>query len=206
MPRPQTYSHEEFVDAALNIVDKDGANALTLRRLGAEMGISSTAVYTYFKSRDELITALVERMSEEIVDGIKATGTSPREVLLAIGISARRALAKRPLLIPAFASGSTGGGDGSRTAMTSIIAMFEQAGLRGEELTSAYRAFENYVLGSTIFDYGAAPRHLDIRRERYKQTGHPDFVAVAKSTKSMAAHNDDAFMAGLERLLEAFGI
>jgi hypothetical protein len=31
-------------------------------------------------------------------------------------------------------------------------------------------------------------------------------VAVAKSTKSMAAHNDDAFMAGLERLLEAFGI
>ena len=206
MARPQMHSRKEFIDAAIEIADKEGLEGLTLRRLGTELNVSYTAVYTYFKSRDDLLSALVERVSREIVEGIKATGTSPREVILAVGISARQTLAKRPRLIPVFAAGGTDGSDGAADAMLSIVTVLEAAGLRGEQLTSAYRCIESYIVGATVFDYGAAPDHIKLRRQRYKQSGHPEFVAIAKSDKSTIAHNEQAFVAGLERLLVAFGL
>ena len=206
MARPQTHSREEFIDAAIQIAEKEGLEGLTLRRLGAEINVSYTAVYTYFKSRDDLLAALVERVSREIVDGISPTGTSPREVILAVGISTRRTLAKRPRLIPVFAQGGTDGSDGAANAMLSIVTKLEDAGLQGEQLTSAYRSIESYIVGSTVFDFGAAPNHIRLRRERYKQSGHPDFVALAKSEKLTSAHNEEAFVAGLDHLLVAFGL
>jgi TetR/AcrR family tetracycline transcriptional repressor len=206
MARPQTHSRKEFIDASVEIVDKEGLEALTLRRLGTELKVSYTAIYTYFKSRDDLLAALVERLSREIVDGIKVTGTSPRELVLAVGISARRTLAKRPRLIPVFAMGGTDGSDGAADAMLSIVTVLESAGLHGEQLTSAYRSIESYIIGATVFDYGAAPDHVKLRRQRYRQSGHPEFVAIAKSDKSTIAHNEQAFVAGLERLLVAFGL
>ena len=206
MARPQMHSRKEFIDAAIEIADKEGLEGLTLRRLGTELNVSYTAIYTYFKSRDDLLAALVERLSREIVDDINPTGTSPREVILAVGIATRRTLAKRPRLIPVFAMGGTDGSDGAADAMLSIVTMLEAAGLRGDQLTSAYRSIESYIVGSTVFDYGAAPDHVKLRRQRYKQSGHPDFIAVAKSDKSTIAHNEEAFVAGLEHLLVAFGL
>jgi AcrR family transcriptional regulator len=206
MARPQTHSRKEFIDAAIEIADKEGLEGLTLRRLGTELNVSYTAIYTYFKNRDDLLAALVERLSREIVEGTSPTGTSAREVILAVGLSTRRTLAKRPRLIPVFAQGGTDGSDGAADAMLSIVTMLEDAGLRGEQLTSAYRSIESYIVGSTVFDFGAAPNHVKLRRERYKQSGHPDFIAVAKSDKSTSAHNEAAFVAGLEHLLVAFGL
>ena len=60
MARPQGHTAEEFVDAAIAIVDAEGLEALTFRRLGAEMGVSYTTVYTYFETREQLVAALFE--------------------------------------------------------------------------------------------------------------------------------------------------
>jgi hypothetical protein len=78
--------------------------------------------------------------------------------------------------------------------------------LSGPDLVRSYRIIESYVFGSSIFDFGAAPEHLSIRRQRYRDTGHPDFLAVATSDKAIGAHNDEAFLYGLELLLAALGI
>ena len=57
MVRPREHTREEFVDAAIRIVDAEGLEALTLRRLGSEVGVSFTALYTYFSTREDLIAA-----------------------------------------------------------------------------------------------------------------------------------------------------
>jgi hypothetical protein len=78
--------------------------------------------------------------------------------------------------------------------------------LSGPDLVRSYRIIESYVFGSSIFDFGAAPEHLSIRRQRYRNTGHPDFRAVASSDKTIGAHNDEAFLHGLDLLLSALGV
>jgi hypothetical protein len=88
-------------------------------------------------------------------------------------------------------------------AVTSIL---ESAGLAGPDLVRAYRILEGYVFGLSIYDFGAAPEHLSIRRQRYRDTGHSAFRAVATSDKAIGTHNDEAFLHGLELLLIALGV
>jgi AcrR family transcriptional regulator len=206
MVRPSQHSREEFLDAALAIVDSEGLEALTLRRLGNEVGVSYTAVYTYFTSREELIGTLINNLSAEIVLGVIATGTTPREVILAIGISTRETLSRHPLLVPAFIQAGTDETEGETSTISIIVPLLELAGLTEKNLALAYRAIESYVLGSTVFDLGAAPQHLTTRQRRYRASKHPEFVAAAKTEKTLSAHNEEAFILGLTGLLTTFGL
>ena len=49
----------EIIVAARVQLGTEGAGALSLRAVARELGMASSAVYRYFKSRDELLTALI---------------------------------------------------------------------------------------------------------------------------------------------------
>jgi AcrR family transcriptional regulator len=49
----------EIADVARRHLASDGAAALSLRAVAREMGMASSAVYRYFPSRDDLLTALI---------------------------------------------------------------------------------------------------------------------------------------------------
>ena len=87
-----------------------------------------------------------------------------------------------------------------------VAGLLEAAGLEGRDVATAYRVIESYVFGSTIFDLGAAPNHLSIRRRRYVEVGHEAFKSVATSAKAVGRHNDEAFERGLEILLDGLGL
>ncbi len=57
----------EITDTARAQLAADGAAALSLRAVAREMGMVSSAIYRYFASRDDLLTAL-------IIDGYNAIG------------------------------------------------------------------------------------------------------------------------------------
>lgn len=206
MARPSQHSREVFLEAALAIVDAEGLEALTLRRLGAEVGVSYTAMYTYFENRDTLIGFLVNNLSVEIVRGVKITGATPHEMIFEIGIATRQTLSNHPLLVPAFTLSGAEADEGESSTISIIATLLEMAGLSGKDLVLAYRAIESYVLGSTVFDLGAAPQHLLTRQRRYRASKRPEFVAVAKTEKSVNAHNEEAFALGLSGLLTSLGI
>jgi TetR/AcrR family tetracycline transcriptional repressor len=54
------------VDQALRLADSVGLEALTIRKLATELGVTPMALYWHFRSKDELLTALVERVWGEI--------------------------------------------------------------------------------------------------------------------------------------------
>lgn len=62
----------EIVDVARRHLATDGAAGLSLRAVARELGMASSAVYRYFPSRDELLTAL-------IVDAYDALGGAAEE-------------------------------------------------------------------------------------------------------------------------------
>lgn len=55
-PRPADPGiRSALIDAAARLVDEHGRDALTIRRLAAEVGTSTMAIYTHFGSMDELM-------------------------------------------------------------------------------------------------------------------------------------------------------
>ena len=54
------------VERALTLVDKTGLDALTMRKLATELGVTPMALYWHFRGKDELLQGLGERLWSEI--------------------------------------------------------------------------------------------------------------------------------------------
>jgi AcrR family transcriptional regulator len=63
-----------IVDAALTIAARDGAPAVTMRRLGTELGVDATAFYRHFRTKDDLVAAMAERLLQRELDAIDLSG------------------------------------------------------------------------------------------------------------------------------------
>ena len=61
-----TLSRERVVERALELADAEGAAALTMRRLGRELGVEAMALYTHVRSKDDLLSAIGSRILTEL--------------------------------------------------------------------------------------------------------------------------------------------
>ena len=68
----------DVVDAAMALVESCGPDALTMRKLAADLGVTTTTIYWHVGGRDELITAIIQRMSERQAEAA-IEGTTARE-------------------------------------------------------------------------------------------------------------------------------
>ncbi len=59
-------SKAAVVDRGLALADAEGLDAVTIRRLATELGVTPMALYWHFRSKDELLTGLADRIWAEI--------------------------------------------------------------------------------------------------------------------------------------------
>ena len=68
MPRKATFTRDEVVEKALQIVRRDGIECLTARSLGAELGSSPSPIFTLFKGMEEVSAAVWEAAQQVFSD------------------------------------------------------------------------------------------------------------------------------------------
>lgn len=61
-------SRERIVGAAVALFDGEGVDALTMRRLAEELGVGTMTVYGYFRSKEELVDAIVDSGAKRIAE------------------------------------------------------------------------------------------------------------------------------------------
>jgi len=59
-------SRERIVDAAIALADAEGLEAVTIRRLALDQGVTPMALYWHFKDKDRLLDGIVERLVASI--------------------------------------------------------------------------------------------------------------------------------------------
>lgn len=82
----------EIKSIALQQLAQYGAGGISLRGIASEMGMTARAIYTYFPTRDELITALIDDITTELADTLESARDSRRSSgsrLVAWGIALR---------------------------------------------------------------------------------------------------------------------
>ena len=149
--RPKKLDIEEVVDAALAVLDSDGIDAVSFRRLGSELGVSHMTLYTYFDSKDDLLNAMVGRTLA--LPGFEPAAKSRRwdTQLLEVMKQIHAALVARPgiaeLLVTHEFEGAWVGELRNR-----LLAVLEPAGL-GEALTvDGISVLFNYLLGTVMVE------------------------------------------------------
>lgn len=58
-----------IADAALALVDRDGPEALSMRTLAAELGMATMTLHRHVGSREELLDAMVDRVTTDVAAG-----------------------------------------------------------------------------------------------------------------------------------------
>jgi AcrR family transcriptional regulator len=73
---------EQIVSTALALVDRDGLNGLSMRRLGAELGVDPMAVYYHIPNKQALLDAIVEAVMAGIDLSVDNPIAPPEERIL----------------------------------------------------------------------------------------------------------------------------
>ncbi|MEQ4304897.1 TetR/AcrR family transcriptional regulator [Plantactinospora sp. B6F1] len=106
MPRPRQalLSRQRIVDAAAAIIDAEGLDALSTRRLATTLGVRGPSLYNHFATKDEILDAVADTITAKVDVSYFATHDW-RDALRLWGHSYRRALAAHSNIVPYLAQG-----------------------------------------------------------------------------------------------------
>ena len=132
-------------EAAFRIVDVEGAEALTMRRLGAELGVAAMAIYNHFPDRDAILDAIAERALRNLLAGSK-TGGSWRSRIRRL-VDAVHALADKHPRIFAVVVDRPKRPHAYFPLMSESMEAFRQAGLSRKSAVQWYHTFLMLIHG-----------------------------------------------------------
>ncbi|MBB5080663.1 TetR/AcrR family transcriptional regulator C-terminal domain-containing protein [Nonomuraea endophytica] len=141
-------SREQIVHAALELLDSEGTEGLSMRKLGAKLDAGATSIYWYVANKDELMELAYDEIwaDMEVADPDQI---SWRYSAATFGKGMRQAILRHPWAarligrLPAIGPNALHATDLLRKAFT-------QAGFRGLEIDYAASTLTAYVFGMTI--------------------------------------------------------
>src|SRR5207237_10005069 len=104
MPRAQL-SRERVLGAAVALADREGINALSMRKLGQEVGVEAMSLYNHVRNKEELLNGMIDIVFGEI--DLPAADAEWSAAMRQRAISARQALKRHPWAIGLIASRAT---------------------------------------------------------------------------------------------------
>lgn len=196
---PARFSREQLVEAAIEVVDTEGFDSLSLRAVARRLGVTPMALYTYVRSSDELVTLVVERLVE-----LKARDvvfpSDWKGALRAFATNLAELVVEHPAMLGAYAAGVVNTGQAMRVA-DDVLGRLLDDGLSAEEALQAYLGVHMLVLGYVVLVQrsGREARPLSIQ----DLSSYPAIGATAETLERLAASDPlgglvDLVIAGVE--------
>lgn len=195
-------SRERITAAAVSVIERDGYEMLSMRRLAEELEIGTMTLYGYFRNKEELLDALVDSAAEEIR---VPTARGPwRKQIATLMEEIRKSLGDHPIGVvirqrrPMWSAGAL-------RVSEAGIRILREAGFSKADAARSYRTLFNYTFGFVAFSPGelsAKQREAALQalaalpRERYPMQ------LEAAAELADAVGGETQFRYGLELLLD----
>jgi len=95
-PAKPALSQETIVDAAMALLDSEGLDGVSMRRVAQALDTGPASLYVYVRNRDELVALLIDRISGAIPLPIGGSGADWREQLTDLMLAAIKELGRHP--------------------------------------------------------------------------------------------------------------
>src|SRR4051794_37262667 len=149
--RPPTIDREAVLDTAIRLLDDEGVQALTMRRLASDLGVSAMAPYRHVSSKDELLMVLVDRLAARLV--YPPRPPDPKGAMVVLWSTIYDSLGEHPW-IPEVLARRRMMAPSVLDAIEEIHAALRDAGLPIAAAVRAYRLMWNFTLGSLLVRAG----------------------------------------------------
>jgi TetR/AcrR family transcriptional regulator, tetracycline repressor protein len=149
-------SRREAISAALEIIDAQGLDKLSMRSLGARVGVNGMSLYNHFRDKEDILDQVAGLIVADIGvpdrPAARATTITTDELAawsLESATVYRRALLAHPNAIPLFVKGYPT--RGRHAVFTREFEVFADVGIDPRYWLAIVRALESLVVGSTLF-------------------------------------------------------
>jgi AcrR family transcriptional regulator len=189
------------LDTAIGLLDAEGVEALTMRRLASELGVSAMTPYRYVGSKDELLMVLVDRLAARL--NYPPRPREPKGAILVLWSTIYDSLAEHPW-VPEVLARRRLMAPSVLDAIEEIHAALRDAGLPIEAAVRAYRLMWNFTLGALLVRAGATsegPSQQQELRGAPDSDRYPMLAAAARTWT--AAHDRDTYRDDLAALVDA---
>ncbi|WP_075736613.1 TetR/AcrR family transcriptional regulator [Streptomyces acidiscabies] len=157
-----TLSQELIVRAALRVADSTGVEKLTFQALGRELSAHPTAIYRHFRSKDELLLALIDALHEEALAATPPPTDDWAHDLMQIAVHTHAAFLRHPR-VGALAAARTARRENEFRSVERKLDCMRRAGLDDAEAARYYRVFADLVLAYSAMDASLAILAPDLR-------------------------------------------
>ncbi|MFZ0178549.1 MAG: TetR/AcrR family transcriptional regulator C-terminal domain-containing protein [Candidatus Dormiibacterota bacterium] len=137
-------SRERVLDAAMRLADQGGIDALTMRKLGQELGVEAMALYYHFAGKDEVVDGIVDRVHGEIE--VPADAADWMVAMRRRAFSAREALSRHPWAAVMMES-RRNPGSASLRHHDAVLGLLRAAGFSVEMAAHAFSLLDSYIYG-----------------------------------------------------------
>ena len=216
-PRPEPripLSRERILRAAIDLADQGGIEALSMRKLGQQLGVEAMSLYNHVANKDDLLDGIVEAVAAEIdlpPDGadwktaIRHTAISSHEVFLrhrwACSLMMHRPKASTVRM----------------RWMEAVLRTLREAGFSADMTHHAYHALDSHITGFTLWQvnmpFETKAELLDMAEVFLRQIPADEFPYVIEHAEQHLAPSSpdgatefefglDLIVDGLERLRE----
>ena len=159
MPPSRPLNRRRIADAALALIDEEGFDALTVRSLGARLGVQSPSLYNHVSGKDEILAAVTALLGERI-DLTTLDEPDLATALTGLARSYRAAfrghpevtalLARRPVTSPR-----------AMDLYERLLTRLDDAGLAPHQAIEVVGSLETVVLGSVVLTFTAGLQGVD---------------------------------------------
>jgi AcrR family transcriptional regulator len=207
-------SKAAVVDRALALSDAEGLDALTIRRLATELGVTPMALYWHFRSKEELLAGLAERVWAEIDTDVDEAADWPQQ-LRGLLESLLRVLREHPSASALLLTGEKLNSDAALVAIETTLGVLRRAGFDPQRAAAIARGALFTALMLVMSEPGFEPGMTEADRAELQRRNRvrlallpPDrYPHVVEAAAELTACDDpdlhyqfgvDLFIAGVQ--------
>jgi AcrR family transcriptional regulator len=159
-------SRERILETALTVADEQGIEALSMRKLGQQLGYEAMSLYNHVANKDDLVDGLLDLVLAEMEAPTPGGGLP---AIRASAVAAHEALKRHPWA-PRLLMTSTR--PGRIAYMEGLLACLRGSGLSAETTYHAYHIVDAHIFGFSLWEAGhsgSAPSHIEDMRAWFEE-------------------------------------
>ena len=197
-------SRERIIAAALDLIDERGLQDLTMRRLGARLGVEAMSLYKHVPNKEAVIEGVREALLDTLAELRRSQHHSESwpEALRGVAIAFHEVCRRHPRAMPLFAADADRAYAASWGAYEPVLATMINAGIDADDAVAALRIVVRHVLADGMLDVVTVVRTAPMSGPEIDRlcAERPLVGELVRAFHRGPEH--DLFEAGLDALLE----
>ncbi|GHO57031.1 TetR/AcrR family transcriptional regulator [Ktedonobacter robiniae] len=145
-------TRQRVLEAALRLIDQEGLEGFSMRKLGASLGVEAMSLYNHVESKRAVFDGVIELLIVQAPLPVHPNAT-PREELWTTAHAFRDVLRAHPRVLPLVAT-SPLRTSASLVMLDRLLETFHQAQITGVQSIYALQCLVGFIVGHTLIGTG----------------------------------------------------